>query len=236
MKTILLVASDRRELAGVARHCRRLERLDWPLEYAARGELGGQRVLMVANGLGRARAAAAVATACGRERVDAVVSAGWCGALDPELAPGEILVAGEVQAAGETVSYTAGNVVARRGCRCGGLLTVDAVAGKAEEKNRLRRTGAAAVDMEAAAVAAESGRLGVPFFCVRVVLDRAGESFDLDFNAARTQDGRLSRMRILRAVLARPWIRLPELLRWAGRSRRAAQVLGDFLAECSFEL
>ena len=228
----MLVAAEKRELAGVLRRCRRRERLRWPLEWAWRGELRGRPVVLAANGPGGLWAAEAMRVTCGREEVDAVVSTGWCGGLDPELAPGEIFVASGVK--GEGVSFAA--AVPRTGCafRSGWLVTVDRVAQTAEEKARLRESGAAAVDMEAAAVAAESERRGLRFFCVRVVLDGAGESFRLDFNAARRDNGRFSRRRILRAALARPWVGLPELVRWGRRTREAARVLGDFLAECEF--
>lgn len=235
MGTILLVAADKREVAGVLRRCRRLERLRWPVESAWRGELAGQRVVVVADGSGRARAAQATRRACERERVEAVVSTGWCGALDAALEPGEIFVASEVQAAGEAVSYAAGMPRTERSFRSGRLATVDRVLRSAGEKGGLRQTGAAAVDMEAAAVAAESASRGLKFFCVRAVLDGAGEGMRLDFNAARGENGRFSRARIVRAALRRPWAGVPELAKWARRSVRSARALGDFLSECRFE-
>lgn len=235
MGTILLVAADKREIAGVLRRCRRLERLRWPVESAWRGELAGQRVAVVGDGPGRARAAQATRRGCEREQVEAVVSTGWCGALDATLEPGEIFVASQVQAAGEAVSYAAGAPRTGRSFRSGWLVTVDRVVRSAGEKAGLRQTGAAAVDMEAAAVAAESARLGLRFFCVRAVVDGASEEFRLDFDAARGENGRFSRARIWRAALARPWVGVPELAKWARRSVRTARALGDFLSECRFE-
>jgi hypothetical protein len=89
--------------------------------------------------------------------------------------------------------------------------------------------------MEAAAVASEARAAGIPFFCVRVVLDLAGEDLRLDLEAARDRQGRFSRSRILRAALARPRLLIPELIRLERRSRLAARALGDFVAECRFE-
>jgi nucleoside phosphorylase len=102
------------------------------------------------------------------------------------------------------------------------------------EKRRLHQGGAAAVDMEAGTVALQAQQAGLPFYCIRAVLDRADEEFSLDFNALRSADGRFSRLRILRAALARPLARLPELMRIERRGRKASRALGDFVAQCVF--
>lgn len=235
MQTILLVAAEKRELAGVLRRCQRPEKLGWPLQFCWAGELAGQRVLMVADGPGRELARGAMRLALGRQRADAVVSTGWCGALEPDYGPGEIFVASRVEAAGENMSYTAGIPRTGQKFRSGCLVTVDRVVRTIEDKVRLRQAGAAAVDMEAAAVASEARAAGMPFFCVRVVLDLAGENLRLDLDAARDQDGRFSSSRILRAALAQPRRLVPELIRLERRSRLAARALGDFIAECRFE-
>ena len=235
MQTILLVAAEAKELRGILRRCQRPERLGWPLRFSRAGELAGQRLLMVADGPGRELALGALRLALGRQRVDAVVSTGWCGALEPDFAPGEIFVASRVEAAGEHMSYTAGIPRTGQKARSGCLVTVDRVVRTIEHKVRLRQAGAAAVDMEAAAVASEARAAGIPFFCVRVVLDLAGEDLRLDLEAARDRQGRFSRGRILRAALARPRLLIPELIRLERRSRLAARALGDFVAECRFE-
>lgn len=232
----MLVAAEGRELAGVRRHCGRLERLRWPVEAAWRGELGGSEVVLVANGAGRARAAEAVRAVCERAQVDAVVSTGWCGALEAELVPGEIVVASRIEGDGGGLSCECRMPRTAQAYRTGRLVTADRVVGTAQEKARLRATrGAAAVDMEAAGVAAEAARRGLGFYCIRVVLERAEEGFGLDFNAARDENGRLSRMRILCAALLCPWRGVPELVRWGRRSRSAARALGRFVAGCAFD-
>jgi nucleoside phosphorylase len=111
---------------------------------------------------------------------------------------------------------------------------VDRVVVTAEEKARLRATGAAAVDMEAAALAERAARCGATFYAVRVVLDRAGESFQIDYNRVQDKTGRFSRLRIARAALSDPFRAMPEVLRLERRGRAAARVLGDFLADCRF--
>jgi adenosylhomocysteine nucleosidase len=163
---------------------------------------------------------------------DAVIWTGYCGALDRELAAGELFVAVRVQA-DDAVFAAAFPAAAGRGWKTGTLVSFDRVIGVAE-KVRLRETGAAAVDMEAGALALAAKRAGVRFYCIRAVLDRAEEEFDLDFNTLRGADGRFSRLKILKAALARPLVRLPELLRIESRGRKATRALGDFFANCVF--
>lgn len=228
------MAAEREELAGVRRRCGKVRKLRWGVQWAWRGELNGQAVAMAADGGGAVAAAGVVRTACEREKVEAVVSTGWCGALDPGWRCGEIVVATQVEAERGRERYACEAPRTSRAFRSGGLVTVERVAGTVAEKARLREAGAVAVDLEAAHVAGEAARRGLKFSCVRVVLDEAEESFGLDFEAARGENGRLSRMKILRAAVSRPAQGVSEVARWARRSRRAARALGEFLAECSF--
>jgi hypothetical protein len=68
---------------------------------------------------------------------------------------------------------------------------------------------------------------------VRVVTDTREESFPLDFNQMRHADGHFSRTKILAAALRRPRS-FPELMKLNKRTKRAAQALGDFLADARF--
>jgi len=230
---LLVVAAEPRELRGILRRCRGAKRLGWPLWFARAGDLNANRLVMVANGPGQELAAKAVGTALARSHPDAVISTGYCGALDSALAAGEIFVAVRVEAAGAGFA-AAVPAAAGRGWKTGTLLSLERVATTVAEKSRLRESGAAAVDMEAGAVALAAQRAGLPFYCIRAVLDRAEEEFGFDFNALRGADGRFSRSRILKAALARPLERLPELMKIERRGRKASRALGDFIAQCVF--
>jgi adenosylhomocysteine nucleosidase len=116
----------------------------------------------------------------------------------------------------------------------GEILSVDRVAVTAAEKRALReRTGAAAVEMEAAAVEAKAREWGVAFRCVKVVSDVAVEDMPLDFNLYRDAGGRFSRGRIALAAMARPFSVMPRLLRLDQNCRTAAERLGEFFADCT---
>jgi 4-hydroxy-3-methylbut-2-enyl diphosphate reductase len=138
---------------------------------ALRRGLPGIRVLRTGVGPGRARAAALRLL---RDGAPAVALAGLCGALDPELAPGDIVVASELRgAATGGVTLEARGVcqaLARVGlsARVGPLVTVGHVV-RGAERGRLGADGAIAVDMESAWLAAGAGQR--PLAVLRVVLD-----------------------------------------------------------------
>jgi len=209
---LLFIASDRMEL----RHLRR----------------PGDVIRTVANGAGAHHAAAAVDEALSTFRPEALVSMGFCGALDPSLAIGDIVVATTVFAAGRAFPAEP-PVTSARHC-AGPVRTTDRVVGTADEKKQLHSTGAIAVEMEAAGVAQRAQKLGVPFFCIKSVTDLANETMANDFNAVLRSDGRFDTMKVLLSSLRHPWVRLPELFRLQRRCALAARSLGEFIADCRF--
>jgi adenosylhomocysteine nucleosidase len=232
--TILAIAAEAMEFDGLIRHGRGRYGLQWPLEFSSAFEVDGNRWLVAADGPGPRLAAHVAAVAAGRERVDVVVSAGFCGALDPVLRTGDVFVASRVEAVERGISYPAGTPVTGRPFAGGTLISLDRVVSSAAEKRRLRQSGAAAVEMESAAVADFAGRAGCPFYCIRSVSDAAGEDLLFDFNEMRDAAGRFDRIRIAAAAVRRPFKRVPALISLRRRCREAALALGDFLADCRF--
>jgi nucleoside phosphorylase len=230
---LLMVASEPGELVGILRRCRAVKRLRWPVWFARSAELNGHSVLLVANGPGSKLAASAVRAAAERSRPEAVLSTGYCGATDPELVPGDVIVATRVE---DGASTYAGSVPGTAGqqFRTGTLFSLNHVVRTLAEKARLRERGALAVDMESGAVALEACRNRMKYYCIRAVLDGAQEGFDLDFDALRDADGRYDRTRILKAALDRPVARVPELVRLQRRAIKARRALGEFLGNCQF--
>jgi adenosylhomocysteine nucleosidase len=231
---LLLVAAEALEFSGLLVRCPGSKVLKWPVRYARVAELGGRRLLMVANGPGPRLVEEALAVVADKVKVDKVVSTGFCGALDPSLRVGDIVLGSRLDASDGGRRFSARIPESDRPCRAGEVVSTDRVVETAAEKRALHGGGAVAVEMEAAAVAAWAEEHDRPFFCVRVVMDRADESFTLDFNAARDAGGRFSRWKILAGALRRPVDGLPELFRMARRSRFAARRLGEFLADCRF--
>jgi nucleoside phosphorylase len=225
---MLFIAADAMEFRGMVARATDVRPAGLPLDFARTARLGGHEVLLAAHGAGWDRAAAAVDAAL-PFRADAVVSTGFCGAVDERLAIGDVVVATEV-VRGERVYQCRAVEAAHRGR----VVSIDHVAGTAMEKAKLRAGGASAVEMEAAAVAERAQAAGLPFYCIRVVTDLAGENLENDYNGALRADGHFDTMFILREALRHPTVRIPELLRLRGRCSRAAQKLGDFIVGCRF--
>jgi adenosylhomocysteine nucleosidase len=232
---MLFVAAEAREFSGLLPFCQSVRKLDWPVRWARSAELNGRPVFLAANGAGPKCAAGAVEAAKSAMpdgSMDGVVSTGFCGGLDPELKVGDVFVATSIQVGGELAP-----ILAPRSGRkhfSGTLVSMDRVAQTTEEKRDLCRSGASAVEMEAAGVLSRMREWGMPFYCVRSVTDLANESFHIDFNAVRTRDGRFSTPRILAAAIASPSTVGPELIELRKRCAIAAQSLGEFIADCSF--
>lgn len=231
---LLIVAADRRELAGLARRLTKTERPDFGLRWSRQGTLGRKAAVLAASGAGRVNAARAVKRICSTMPVRAVVSTGVCGALDPALAVGDVVVADRVISSDPPGEYAAQRPGGSDRLARGGLLTVDRVVRTAAEKRKLLATGAVAVDMEAAGIAAAAQQHGLPFYCVRVVSDGAEQSLEIDYNRAWLADGRFSAARIVMQAGLSPgrWKELAGLWR---ATRSASETLGELLERLEFE-
>lgn len=236
---ILYVASEASELRPFAALLTGLRKLKWPLDYAFEGILEGRRVMLAANGAGPRLAAQAVEVAIravkGAElsasKLEAVVSTGYCGALDPTLAEGEIVVATKVLDLSQDETLDCAPIATESACSHGVIASQDRIARDTAEKARLQTRGALAIEMEAAGVAGRAKRAGLPFCCIKAVSDRADESFGLDLNKMRTTEGRMARGKIGIYAIAHPTV-IPELVHLRQRARGAARALGDFLVSC----
>jgi len=226
---LVFVAADRMEFTGILAQARSIRRAEVAVDWARAAELAGNEVILVANGIGWKQAAAAVDAAVRDFTPDAVVSTGFCGALDSALEIGDVVVGTEIITAEKrTTAELISHPIA------GPIWSVDYIAQTAAQKSRLRALGGCAVEMEAAGVADRVQSRQLPLFCVRAVTDLAGEDMANDFMAALRPDGHFATMTILRSSLRHPTARLPELLRLRSRCAHAARSLGEFFANRRF--
>jgi 4-hydroxy-3-methylbut-2-enyl diphosphate reductase len=179
-----------------------------PMSVEARAVRSGApwaQVQKIGMGPKRALRLAAAAVQVGGR---AVLIAGFCGALDPELEPGDVVLGCELRdPAGETVQ-TADPAILAGVLRRGGMrVHVGPIASSEKvvrggRRRELARTGALAVDMESAWLAPMIRDR--PFITLRVVLDTATRELH---RPLRTLSGAATAYRALRraCALAEEW-------------------------------
>jgi adenosylhomocysteine nucleosidase len=175
-----------------------------------------------------ARAGAAIAAA----RPRAILAVGFCGALDPALAVGDLVAADEVvdEATGERFAADAALLAAAPGRR-GVLVSARRIARLPEERAALE---GAAVDLESAALARAAAAAGVPFLAVRAVTDTTRHRLP-DFERMAAGADTLRPWRGVTYFVARPQ-ELPRLIRVGAGARRAGRALADGLEPMLAEL
>ena len=228
-RMLLVIAAFSQELARLPGLVRRRSTA---LRWLASAPVGGTQAVLVASGAGRLAAARAAREALGTFECRAIVSTGFAGALDPTLQVGDVLLADCVRHGPNSYPALLPESCPER-VRRGSLVTVDEVVQTARAKRALASGGAAAVDMEAAAVAAVAAERGLAFYCVRAISDRADQDLPVDFNRALRGDGSFSPWSVTLQAGLDPgrWMRLAGL--WRG-SRAASQALADCLARYEF--
>jgi adenosylhomocysteine nucleosidase len=206
------------------------------------GRLGRQPVAILALGVGKecARIAAEITVRC--YRPDLIISAGFGGALTPEVRDGDIVVGtdileleadlgGEVRCRSELKTDTlhgAENLRADFRVHYGPLLTTEEMILTAAAKARIgRATQALSVDMETSAVAAVCRAHHTGFLGVRSITDDVREDLPEEFNDFFVV-GQLQAGRIMSSLVRRP-VLLVDLCRLGYRAARAGRNLARFL-------
>jgi adenosylhomocysteine nucleosidase len=190
-------------------------------------------------------AAAAAAAELVRSGVAALAMFGVAGALDPLLASGAVLCPAEVlDDAGRRYACD-GAWRSRLAIRLGSLvelrdaplLTVrEPLLTPQAKAEAYRRSAAAAVDMESAAVAAAAHDAGLPFLALRAIADGAADSLPPALTGAVDRWGRPKPLGVAGALLGHPQLiaRLPHLAATMNLAtaalRRVAQNAGHGLA------
>jgi hopanoid-associated phosphorylase len=187
--------------------------------------VGMRREARMAGGAGRVMIAGRGLAEALAERPAAVISFGLCGALEPSLQAGDLVVGSGVNGAPADAAWADRLMAALPDARRGGIASSGAMATSAAAKAALHaRTGAIAVDMESHLVA----DAGVPFAILRAVSDPAHRPLPRAAQAGFKADGDADIAAVLRALIARPW-ELPALLRTAREAGAAFRALRDAL-------
>ena len=183
---------------------------------------GGARVCV--TGMGARNAAEGLKRALAEARPSRVITAGFAGGLDPDLAAGAVVFDADRALAMDAALRSAGAQMGRFVC-------VERVAVTAAAKAELRRTtGADAVEMESSVIREICREAGIPSATIRVISDAAAEDLPLDFNALMTADDRINYWRLAATIAGSPG-KIPRLMRFQKQTAAAARALAGVLTE-----
>ncbi len=146
-----------------------------------------------------------------------VFSFGLAGALDPDLRPGDLVIADAVALPASTLPCHGPwrESLRRRApwARGGTIAGVDIPVPDPAAKARLHgERGAVIVDMESGAAALAAAEAGLPFVAVRAVSDGAHRALPAAALAGFGADGTMDAAAVVRALMGSPW-QIPALVR-----------------------
>jgi nucleoside phosphorylase len=162
-------------------------------------------------------------------KYDAVLIAGFGGALDPECRKNEAVVYERCISALDGRSVACDRVLSERisavvdAHRGIGLTTERVIIDASEKQELYKKFGAMVVDMESYGVLDVCARNDLPAAVLRVISDAAEDDLP-DFNRILQPDGKIDNRKVLGALLGRPrasW-RFVQSMRPAGEALKAA--------------
>lgn len=233
---ILIFYALRRELAHVRKRIENRFALGEGLRGFG-GRIGGEDVIMLATGIGIAQARATARRALQvLPTPRMVISTGVAGGLAPQLRAGDLVIADRLlmesdgTGAFESVNVEAEIVQLAHGAMrragltaaAGPMLTARRVLSSVADKREAhRRSGALAVDMESAAIAAEMAPGAAPFLCVRAIVDAASD--ELPGAELAEESGQVPMLKAAAYFLRNPsaLTQVPLILKNMGRSTAA---------------
>ena len=246
---ILLFYAFAREIAPFKRRLRRREPLGHDGLHGFRAEIAGKEFAVVAHGIGYRRATETARRAFElMPDAELVIGTGVAGALSSGLKPGDLVLsdrvlsirgedgaAEEVIVAGDAHRRAAAHALTAAGIAysSGAILTSHRVLATGVEKRRAKEsTGAIAVDMETAAIAAEAVARGLPFVAIRAVLDEVDD--EVVGAAMADEDGNVRPLAATTYLIRNPgtMLKLPRMMR---NLSRATASIADALEAIAHE-
>lgn len=197
-------------------------------EAGAFKKLCGETVPMFYSGIGRANAERTTREFLATHTPELLLPCGFAGGLTPELKIGDVLF--EIPVDGGNNGYAAVRAkLVEGGAKPGKITCVDRIATTAKEKQQLyKETGAAAAEMESAAVQAVCRERGIPCVTVRVISDTANDDLPLDFNKFLNEDKVVDMSKLMMAVAKAPW-KMGALMQLQQNTKMASQKLAEVL-------
>jgi adenosylhomocysteine nucleosidase len=166
-------------------------------DESIRGQIHGRSVAVFHTGVGEKSCRARIEKFLGQQQFRYLISAGFAGALDPELRVGDLLLSENFSSPelldSAHFDFPGGAPFV------GKLATVPAVIDTNSARQRwAAESGAVAVDMETEIIAAACATRGIPILSLRVISDTPAEPFPappavlFDLETQKTNVGRLA--------------------------------------------
>jgi len=199
----VLIAALEREIQPLLRECQPIGDRPAPPNDTTRTVSHPQRcfrfqdAVIVSAGPGYKNAGRAAQHAIQAYAPEMIISIGFAGALAPDAKVGDVFVPRHVISERTGSAYTLS-----RGR--GVLVTAERVAGEERKRLLFDRFGAQAVDMEAAAVAAEAAARGCEFLALKVISDTLASNVEFVSPFVRPEGFRAGAF--LAHVSIRPWL------------------------------
>ena len=222
---LIFLAAVEREIAGLVR--------GWQRVSAERGVACwvSEDAVVACGGMGAGRAALAVAEALRQGPARRLISVGWAGACRAGMRAGEIVEA-DVVIDARTGERFFPDMRREYGLR-GAVVTVARPAGRQEKVRLAASYNAAAVEMEAAAVARAARARELPFGAIKAISDDV--EFEMpDVGAFVDEEGRVREAAFGLHVALRPRLWRP-VMEMARGSRLAAERLWAAMSACMDE-
>ncbi len=193
-----------------------------PAERRALSGLADERLRVHVSGMGAGNAARTAAAVAG-DAPEALISAGFCGALAEDLRVGDLVAADVVvdERTGDRFTPDPRLLAAAPGRR-GAMVSAERIVRTPADRDRL---DGLAVDMESAALARAAGEAGIPFLALRAVTDERRHRLP-DFDKVMDAAGRLTPGAGFVHFVLHPR-ELPALVRLGPAARRAGQTLRE---------
>ncbi|MCA1596243.1 MAG: hypothetical protein LC772_07445 [Chloroflexi bacterium] len=202
-----------------------------------RASLNDHKIIVLVAGIGAAAASRGATALVHEDGVDWLVSAGVCGGLWEGLRLRDVLQAAAVLdengrwwCAAPLISTDNRKASPRVDLVDARLYSMSSVLQTAKGKREVRGlTGADAVDMESAAIAALAAEIGIRYSALRCISDASDDSLPLDFSRYIDASGHLRVFSLLLGAAVRPWM-FPGLMRLGERTKQASMRLAEVLA------
>jgi adenosylhomocysteine nucleosidase len=243
MPKLAIVAALEREVSGLTKNSRRLERQHQGRNFVFFERKGEDKddkdkdknedMVIVCGGIGLDSARRAAEAVIALYHPTELQSVGFAGALDQTMHVGDLFIPSAVIDARDGSRIFTADVNNRNPESGDTLVTFNSVAGAQQKTNLAQAFGAKAVDMEAAAVAAAATAHRLGFAATKVISD------ELEFELPQMERfvdarGQFRTAAFVAFFALRPWL-WPRVAALARNSRKAAQALGSYFAQLNRE-